>query len=417
MTQPFVRIGGVLSAESVALTAIAESCGTPAYVYSAASFRSRFGSLRDAFRDALPGLEPLVAFSVKACPSLAILALLAREGAGFDVVSGGELRRVIRAGGGPNRTIFAGVGKTDEELDLAVDREVLQVNVESAPELARLDAIAVRRGQRARAALRVNPGVDPRTHPHLATSAPESKFGLSVEDARSVLRDASRLAAVDLVGLHVHLGSMLRDANLWTEALDRIAPLVDLFPGGKLGTIDIGGGLAVRVGDDPDLAPGALAGALAPRLRSLGARPILEPGRWIAAPSGLLLTRVLHEKRAGGRRIVVVDAGMNDLLRPALYDAPHDVEPVIDPGVASMEPADVAGPVCESGDFLARGVRLPPLAPRDLLAVRDAGAYGFSMASNYNSRPRPPEILVDGARHRTIRDRETFDDLVRGERV
>lgn len=342
-----------------------------------------------------------------------MLSLLAREGSAFDVVSGGELMRVLRAGGEAARVIFAGVGKRDDELDLAIEAGVLQINVESEGELRRLDRIAAARGVRVRAALRVNPGIDPETHRHLATGAATSKFGVPVEDARALLREAARLASVDVAGVHVHLGSMIRTTRPYLDALERLEPLlVDL--GERLSTLDLGGGLAIGSGDAPGLDPAALGEALAPRLRAIGARPIFEPGRWIAAPSGVLLTRVLDRKRVGDRWIVIVDAGMNDLLRPALYDAVHPVEAVA-AGDGTVEVVDVAGPVCESGDVLARGVRLPSVRPGDLLAVLDAGAYGFSMASSYNSRPRPPEVMADHGELRVVRRRESFDDLVRGE--
>lgn len=414
-TAAFVRnAAGSLACESTELRALAERHGTPLYVYSAASFRSRYRRLAAACREHLAGLEPIVAYSVKACSSLGILRRLAVEGCGFDVVSGGELLRVARAGGDLGKTILAGVGKTDAELELALEARVFQINVESAGELARLDAVARRRGVRARAALRVNPAIDPKTHPHLATSAPTSKFGLELDEARAALAAPERFPQVELVGLHLHLGSMLRDAHLWEEAFEKIAPLLALFPGGRPKTLDVGGGIAIGVGSDPELAPEKWLSRIAPLLRRVGARPILEPGRWIAAPSGALLTRVLDVKNAGGRRIVVVDAAMNDLIRPALYGAVHPIEQA-----ARVERApravDVVGPVCESGDFLGKNITLPDPQPGDLLAILDAGAYGFSMASTYNSRPRAAEVLVEEGGDVLLRRRETFDDVVRGE--
>jgi diaminopimelate decarboxylase len=412
----FHRRGGELHAEEVALGRIAERFGTPCYVYSAGSLRERYRRLRSAFVEAFAPLEPIVAFSVKACPSLGVLGLLAKEGAAFDVVSGGELLRVARAGGDPRSVIFAGVGKTNEELELALEADVFQINLESEGELARLDAIAERRGARARAALRVNPELDPKTHRHLATGAKHSKFGIPLEEAARVLADARRFASVEIVGLHVHLGSMLRDPQLYADALDRLDPLVRAFPNHRPSTLDIGGGLAIPVGDEPELEPRRLAEALAPRVRAIGAQPILEPGRWIAAPSGALLATVLDRKRSGGHTILVTDAGMNDLIRPALYDAVHPVESLVSRGESQgSEIVDVVGPVCESGDVLAKRARIPTLSAGDRIAILDAGAYGFSMASNYNSRPRAAEVLVDGSEARLIRRRESFDDLLRGE--
>lgn len=408
------RESGRLFAEDLALSVLAARHGTPLFVYSANSFRDRYRRLRDDLASALAPLTPLVAFSVKACPSLGILSLLASEGSSFDVVSAGELWRVARAGGDPRRVIFAGVGKTDPELDFALEADVFQINVESAGELSRLDALARQRSVRARVALRVNPELDPQTHRHLATGSRASKFGIPIGQVASILETIRRFPSVDVVGLHVHLGSMLRDPNLYGSALALLVELAGRVPGWRPRTLDLGGGFAVRVGGEAELEPGRVAAALAPNLLALGCTPIFEPGRWIAAPSGLLLARVLDRKRSGGKTLVVVDAGMNDLLRPALYDAVHPIESVERADQAN-ELVDVVGPVCESGDFLGRDVRLPALRVGDLVAVRDAGAYGFSMASNYNSRPRPAEVLVDGEVARVIRRRESFDDLVRGE--
>jgi diaminopimelate decarboxylase len=406
-----------LCVDDLPLERVATAAGTPCYVYSARSLRDRYRSLRDAFSAAFAPLDPIVAFSVKACPSLGVLAVLAREGAAFDVVSGGELLRVARAGGETRRVIFAGVGKTDEELRLALESQVFQINVESEGELDRLDAVARAHGSRARAALRVNPGLDPRTHRHLATGAKQSKFGIPLEEAKRVLAAGARRPHVDLVGLHVHLGSMLRETQLYAEALERLEPLLALFPNHRPETLDLGGGLAIAVGTEGELTPEALAAALAPRVGAIGARPILEPGRWIAAPSGALVATVLDRKQSGGRTILVVDAAMNDLLRPALYDAVHPVEALGAGESQEKETVDVVGPVCESGDVLARQVSIPTLRPGDRIAILDAGAYGFSMASNYNSRTRAPEILVEGGEARVIRRRESFDDLVRGESI
>lgn len=411
----FHRADGTLLVEEVPTAELAARYGTPLYVYSARALRERYRYLAAVLAAEWAPLEPLVAYSVKACSSLGVLAILAREGAAFDVVSGGEILRVVRAGGDPHRVIFAGVGKADCELELALDARVFQVNVESESELRRLDAAARRCGVRARAAIRVNPEVDPKTHPHLATGKRASKFGVAVGEALGILGSRRSLANVVISGLHVHVGSMLRDPALYVAALERLTPLVSTFADGELETLDIGGGFAIPVDGDPGLSPAVLARAVAPQLRAIGARPIVEPGRWIAAPAGILLTQVLDRKPSSIRPIVVVDAGMNDLLRPALYEARHPIEPVSPPSDEPASEVDVVGPVCESGDTLARQVFLSGAWPGAVLAIRDAGAYGFSMASNYNSRPRPAEVVVDGSRVHRIRARESFDDLWRGE--
>ncbi|MBI3820117.1 MAG: diaminopimelate decarboxylase [Planctomycetes bacterium] len=414
--QFFRRIDGALHAESTPLADVAREYGTPAYVYSSASFAGRFQYIYDAFAKLVPGRESLIAYSVKACSNLTILRLLAERGSAFDVVSGGELLRVARAGGDPSRIIFAGVGKRDDELELAIDAGVLQINVESRGELDRLQTIARLRGARARVALRVNPEVDADTHKHLKTGAAASKFGMSKSDAAAILGQNKQYTNIEFAGLHVHVGSMLSACDPYANAIESVRELISVFPG-PIQTFDFGGGFAIDRASAPGLDPRVLAEKLAPSLIKIGARPILEPGRWIAAPSGVIITKVVDRKQSGGRTIVIVDAAMNDLIRPALYDAVHPMEKIKinNSGSRAAETVDVAGPVCESGDFLGRNVQLDICEPGDLIAILDAGAYGFSMASNYNSRPRPAEILVSGAHARVIRRRETFDDLLRGE--
>lgn len=412
----FERRGAGLFVEDVPVAEIARREGTPVYIYSARSLRARYQYIYKSFSDALPGLTPIVAFSVKACSNLGILNLLAREGAHFDVVSGGELLRVARAGGDTRKVIFAGVGKRDDELELALDADVLQINVESRGELDRLQTIAARRGVQARVALRVNPEVAVHTHKHLTTGARASKFGMLRSVAAEILRNHAKFSNIQFKGLHVHVGSMLQIDEPYLRAVENLAELIASFPGG-VATLDVGGGFAIPRAGEQGLDPRALAAALSPILLKIGATPILEPGRWIAAPSGALLTKTIDCKQSGDRKILIVDAAMNDLIRPALYDAVHPVEMVNLKNQPSniTEKFDLAGPVCESGDFLGRDVVLPPCEPGDLLLIRDAGAYGFSMSSNYNSRPRPAEILVDGATTRVIRARESMEDLWRGE--
>ncbi|HET6204424.1 MAG TPA: diaminopimelate decarboxylase [Planctomycetota bacterium] len=408
--EPFSRRGGRLHAESVPLERLAQDAGTPLYVYAANELRRRYRAVGAAFSD----FDPLVCYSVKSNSNLGVLALLAAEGAWFDIVSGGELHRVARAGGDLSRVVFAGVGKTDPELREALARGVHAFNVESEGELGRLDALARAAGKRPRVALRVNPDVAAATHAYVATGHARAKFGMPPERARALLAEPSRWEGIEFHGLHVHIGSRIRDVTPFVRALAVLEGLANAFPGGRLPSADLGGGFAIDEEEGPGLDLRALADALRPGLRRLGARLALEPGRWISGPSGLLLARVLDVKTAGGRALAVVDAGMNDLLRPALYDARHRIVPVVEPEGRRVR-TDVVGPVCESGDFLGLDRELPPLAPGDLLAVLDAGAYGFSMSSQYNGRPRAAEVLVDGETWRTVRRRESVEDLCRGE--
>lgn len=410
-----------LHCEQVPLAEVARRFGTPAYVYSSATLRSHFERLRTAFS----AVDPLICFSVKSCGNLHILRLLRDAGAGFDVVSGGELHRALRAGGDPKKIVFAGVGKTDDEIADALRAGVGLLNVESQAELDNLSALAVAAGCTARAALRINPDVDARTHAYTTTGRKETKFGVDFDRAAEVIDRARRLPGVHLCGLHLHIGSPVNSVDPYVAAIRRVLELIDELrrDGHTIDTLDIGGGFGAhyRGSEAPDAA--AYAAAVVPLLAGRGLSIVVEPGRSIAANAGLLLTRVLYVKQSGAKRFAVVDAGMNDLVRPALYDAYHFIWPIapaphfmpIDRAsaheLADVIEYDVVGPVCETGDFLGRGRRLPPLARGDLLAVFTAGAYGMSMASQYNSRPRPPEVLIEGAEPRLIRRRERHDDL------
>ena len=362
-------------------------------------------------------------YSVKANSALAILKLLARAGAGFDIVSGGELERVLavdrRAG---SRVVFSGVGKTAPELDLALRANIRVFNVESEEELELLAERAARRASTARFALRVNPDVFAETHPYISTGLSEHKFGVSIGDARALYAKARRIKRLRAVGVSVHIGSQIRDPGPFGAAAERVASLVrELRADGEqtLASVDIGGGLGIEYEDaawDPEARVRAYAHAVRSALGGLGIEILLEPGRFLVAQAGALLTEVVYTKRNGSKRFVITDAGMNDLIRPSLYGAHHAIEPVAAPRKGA-ETVDVVGPVCESGDFLARDRELPPLRRGDLLAVLDAGAYGLSLSSNYNTRPRPAEALVEGKRARLIRKRESVKDLFAPERV
>jgi diaminopimelate decarboxylase len=412
----FVRRRGELCCERVPLRRIADEVGTPTYVYSTATL------LRHAhvFRAALRGLSVLPCYAVKAAGNLALLRLLANEGFGFDIVSGGELQRALRAGADPRRIVFSGVGKREDELRAALRAGILQFNCESEEELEQLDGIARSLRRRAPVALRVNPEVDARTHPYIATALATSKFGVPPERARAAFARARELPRLEVVGLACHIGSQIGEVRPFVEAARKMRALYEELraAGHPLLRLDLGGGLGVPYGDGPDPAsPQEYGRALASALRGIDARILVEPGRLLVANAGVLLTRILLRKRgAGGRRFAVADAGMNDLLRPALYGAYHAVETVGRPRAGS-ELVDLVGPVCESADVLAARRRLPPLLAGDLVVLRTAGAYGMSMASQYNARPRPAEVLVNGSRLRVVRRRETFADLVRGERV
>ncbi len=410
----FQRRNGELCAEEISLERLARAYGTPLYVYSSATLRRHWKVLDRS----LTGLRHLVCYAAKANANLAVLDLLARLGAGFDIVSGGELYRVLQAGGAPRKVVYSGVGKTDEEIAFALSQGVKCLNAESGPELGRISVVARRLGVRAPISLRVNPDVDPRTHPYIATGLKTSKFGVSVEDARRLYTVAAGDPAIDVRGVACHIGSQITTVVPFLDAIARVRALVrDLGRSGvRLRHIDIGGGLGIQYSDENPPHPDEYGAAVKRAMKGWSGEVILEPGRVLVGNAGVLLTRVLFLKRSGRKRFAVVDAGMNDLVRPSLYDAHHDIELV--GGEARPEGTiDVVGPVCESSDFLARGRRMAVPEAGDLLCVRSAGAYGFSMSSSYNARPRAAEVLVDGDVARLVRKRETWPDLVRGERA
>ncbi|HEX9579122.1 MAG TPA: diaminopimelate decarboxylase [Myxococcales bacterium] len=412
----FQRKRGELHCEDVPLAELAAEVGTPAYVYSTATLRRH----ARVFRSALRGLDFLACFAVKSAPNLALLSLLAGEGFGFDIVSGGELYRALKAGGDAGKIVFSGVGKREEEMAAALQAGIYQFNCESEEELHQLSRVAARARKVAPVALRVNPDVNARTHPYIATALASSKFGVPAARARKAYRLAASLPALRIVGVACHIGSQIGEVRPFVEAAQKMGALFLQLrsDGHDLRRLDMGGGLGVPYGDGAEPAPPQKYGeALVRALRGLEVKVLLEPGRLLAANAGVLLSRVLLRKQGqGARRFVVIDAGMNDLLRPSLYDAHHEVEPVGRPR-RGAEVVDVVGPVCESADVLAKRRRLPPLQAGDLVVLRTAGAYGMSMASQYNARPRPAEVLVDGRSWRIIRARETYADLIRGETV
>lgn len=404
---------GTLCAEKVPLDAMAAQFGTPCYIYSRAALESAYRE----FELACAGRDTLICYSVKANSNLALLNLLARLGSGFDIVSGGELARVLAAGGSAAKTVFSGVGKSEAEMHAALEAGVLCFNVESEGELDRLAAVANSLRKIAPVSLRVNPDVDPKTHPYIATGLSESKFGIPYDEALPLYRKAAKLAGLRVVGIDVHIGSQIVDIEPFIAALGKMLELVDALgaAGVHLDHVDLGGGLGIRYRDEAPPAARDYLGGLFRRLGSRKLRILFEPGRSLVGNIGILLTRVEYLKHGAAKNFVVTDAAMNDLLRPALYDAWHDVLPV----ARRQDPVrryDIVGPVCESADFLARE-RLLALAPGDLLAVMSAGAYGMTMSSNYNSRPRPAEVIVDGETAHLVRERERVESLFASERL
>jgi diaminopimelate decarboxylase len=402
-----------LYCEGVSLADLAKKAGTPAYVYSAGTILDNFRAYDHAFGQA----PHLVCYAVKANSNLSLLRMLAEAGAGFDIVSGGELFRVLRAGGDASKVVFSGVGKTADEIDAALAAGIHGFNCESEPEIALIDALAHRRGSKARVALRVNPDVEAVTHAYISTGRLAHKFGVNIGDAEAMYERARRHENIVLESVSCHIGSQILDPSPVFEAVDRVLALIERLrsKGFPIQTADLGGGLGVAYKPEestPSICE--FVKKLCARVEGRNLKIMIEPGRSIVGGAGILLTRVLYRKTTGDKEFVVVDAAMNDLIRPALYSAHHEILPVRQGGESELI-ADVVGPVCETGDFLARGRRLPEALPGDLLAICTAGAYGFTQASNYNSRPRAAEVMVEGSDWRVIRKRETYEDLIRGE--
>jgi len=414
----FALKDGVLYAESVSLPAIGEQFGTPAYVYSRAALSEALQEFHDVLGSHPAGAGALVCYAVKANSNLAILNLFAQLGAGFDIVSGGELQRVLAAGADPKKIVFSGVGKTAAEMKRALEIGIFCFNIESIPEIERLNEVAGQLGQQAPVSLRVNPNVDPKTHPYISTGLKEAKFGVAYDDALALYRRAAALPNITVAGIDCHIGSQLLDPTPFAEALDRILALIDQLAaeGIAIHHIDLGGGLGIKYRDgevQPTVA--AYLNPLLDKLQGRGLQVVLEPGRRLVGNAGLLLTRVEFLKHGEAKDFAIIDAAMNDLMRPALYEAWHDILPVTPLGGPTRN-YDVVGPVCETGDFLGQGRPLN-LQPGDLLAVMSAGAYGMAMASNYNSRPRAVEVMVDNDKVHVIRQRETVEQLYAGESV
>ncbi len=403
---------GELFAEGVPVRRIAREAGTPVYVYSLATLRRHF----HVFDQAFAALSHLVCFSMKSNSNLAVLRAFVKEGGGFDIVSAGELFRALKAGAEPKKIVFSGVGKRKAEIEYALNAGILMFNVESEQELSVLDEVARGMGKKAPISLRVNPDVDPKTHPYISTGMKKSKFGIDIKRSLEVYKRALSLSHLEVIGVDCHIGSQLTTIPPFVDALSRVKVFVEALrkEGARIRYLDLGGGLGIRYKDEEPPHPEEYAGALIQGLKGFDATLILEPGRVIVGNAGILVTEVLYLKETDEKKFVVVDGGMNDLIRPALYGSYQAIRPVVE-GKGEMIVADVVGPICESGDFFAKDREIPRPQAGDFLAVMSAGAYGFTMSSNYNSHPKAPEILVDGENFYVVRKRESFEDLIQGE--
>ncbi len=403
---------GELCAEEVPVRRVAKEVGTPAYIYSLATLRRHYHVFDRAFAQ----VPHLICFSIKSNSNLAVLRTFAKEGGGFDIVSGGELFRALEAGADPKKIVFSGVGKGRDEIEYALNTGILMFNVESEEELTVLNEIARAVGKKAPISLRVNPDVDPDTHPYIATGMKKSKFGIDIKRALDQYKRALSLSHVEIVGVDCHIGSQLTSTPPFVDALSRVRMLVESLrkDGAPIRYLDLGGGLGIRYKDEEPPHPEEYAKELISGLEGFDMALILEPGRVIVGNAGILVTEVLYVKETDEKKFVVVDGGMNDLIRPALYGSYHAIYPVVKQEAETIV-ADIVGPICESGDFFAKDRAIPRPQRGDLLAIMSAGAYGFTMASNYNSHPRPPEVLVDGENFYVVRKRETLEDLINGE--
>jgi diaminopimelate decarboxylase len=411
----FQYINQQLYVEDLPVATIAQQVGTPLYLYSHATLTHHFRTFDQAFRN----IPHLICFSAKSNSNLAILHLFGQLGGGVDIVSGGELYRALQAGVPAGRIVYSGVGKTRQEMEMALEAGILLFNIESTQEMEALNRYAGEMGKKAPVALRVNPDVDPRTHPYISTGLRQNKFGIDIQRSLSAYAAATRLPHLEVVGVDCHIGSQLTSVDPFVETLQRIKILMDRLKAElkiNIRYLDLGGGLGITYEKETPPHPEDYAQALIREISDRELNLILEPGRVIVGNAGILVTRVLYLKEGEGKHFVIVDAGMNDLARPSLYGSYHGIQPVVQQESKEFV-ADVVGPICESGDFLAKGRTMPEVEPGDLLAVMSAGAYGFTMSSNYNARPRVPEILVKGDTFYVIRERETYQDLIRGEKI
>ena len=411
----FVYKNGELYCEDVPVKTVAQRVGTPFYLYSSNTLVNHYRAFESAFH----GVPHLICFALKANSNGAVLRLLGNHGAGADIVSGGELFRAQRAGIDPKKIVYAGVGKRRDEIEYALKVGILMFNVESGEELLAIDQAASDMRAKAGIALRVNPDIDPGTHAYISTGLKKNKFGIPIEQALEYYQTAKDLNNVEVIGIHQHIGSQITEVKPFVDAIERLVGFVgELKAAGiDIKYINIGGGLGITYKDETPPHPRDLSQAIKPLLEESGCTLVLEPGRAIMGNAGILVTRALYHKNSEVKKFLIVDAGMNDLLRPSLYEAYHEIKPVDEPSAQDHAVMDVVGPICESGDFLAKDRDLPHVEPGELLAVFGSGAYAFSMASNYNSRPRPPEVMVRGKEFFTVRERESYDDLIKTEKV
>ncbi len=406
---------GELYCEGVPVKNVAQRVGTPFYLYSSNTLVNHVNAFASAFK----GVPHLICFALKSNSNGAILRLLAREGAGADIVSGGELFRALRAGIDPRKIVYAGVGKRRDEIEYAIKVGILMFNVESSDELLALDRAAKEMHAHARIALRVNPNIDPKTHAYISTGLKENKFGIPIEHALESYQTAKGLTNIEVIGIHQHIGSQITEVQPFVDALQKLVEFVKELrrAGVSIKYINIGGGLGITYKDESPPNPSDLAKAIQPLLKESACSLVLEPGRAIVGNAGILVTNVLYHKNSGEKRFLIVDAGMNDLIRPSLYEAYHEIKPVIEDRSSQKAVFDVVGPICESGDFLAKDREISAIKQGELIAVMGAGAYGFSMSSNYNSRPRVAEVMVRGNEYFIVRERETYNDLIKGEKI
>ena len=407
---------GELYCEQVPVSRIAKEVGTPCYVYSYATLVRHFLAYDSAFKN----VPHIIAFAMKANSNLAILRVMANEGSGVDIVSGGELFRALKAGVPASKIVFAGVGKTPDEIRDALKAEILMFNVESPAELHAINEVAASVGRKARVALRINPDIDPRTHPYISTGLKKSKFGIAADRAVEEFSMASSLSHIEVVGVHAHIGSQLTEVTPFIEALNKVVQLIGTLKGQGINIryLNIGGGLGITYADEKPPLPQDLSNAILPLVQDLQLTLVMEPGRVIVGNAGILVTKALYLKEGEAKSFVIVDAAMNDLIRPSLYGAYHEIRLLNEEAAhRTKHQVDIVGPVCESGDFLAKDRMLATVKPGELMAVMSAGAYGFVMASNYNSRPRVAEALIKDAEIYVIRSRETYDDLIKGETI
>ncbi len=406
---------GELWCEEVPVRVLAESAGTPLYVYSHRTLKRHFQVFDRAFAD----MKHLICFSVKANSNIAILRLLMKEGGGADIVSGGELYRALQAGADPGRIVYSGVGKKQDEIEFAIRSNILMFNVESPQELEAINAAAGRLGARARISIRINPDVDPKTHPHISTGLKKNKFGIDIQRSLEEYRRAREFKNIDIIGVDCHIGSQVTQISPFVDALEKLKNFINLLKkdGIEIKYLDLGGGLGITYNQETPPHPDEYAQAIRQAAEGLDCTFILEPGRVIVGNAGALISRVLFTKTNGEKNFIIVDAGMNDLVRPSLYDSFHRIISVVPKKEEETLKADIVGPICESGDFLAKDRTVPGYRSGDLIAVMSAGAYGFTMSSNYNSRPRAAEVMVKDDKYYVIRRREDYQDLIRGEEI